>query len=208
MDGRTAAGMVRTSAIRGLFVAFAVLSAGCATDQQIHDAITAVNAEFKRQYEEVLKADGTRIVDVDRDRAFDAMVAALTSLGMRVETQDRTLGYLSFAAPAPKPLSPEEWKHAVDADLPTMRKIVRPIIGFLAEFMQFEPGAFDIVINVAIVPMGKRSSVSLTMRLREVEHARPSPFPRREYPPPTALRMGIAKVWSAFGRELYPARRP
>lgn len=207
MDGRSATGMGRVSAKRGLLIALATLLTGCVTDQQIHDAITAVNAEFKRQYEKVLEADGTHVVDVSRGRAFEAMIAALTSLGMRVESQDRQLGYLSFVAPAPRPLSPEEWQHAVDADLPMMREIVRPYIGILAEFMKFDPGAFEIVITVAILPKDDRASVSLTMRMREKENARPSPFPRREYPPPTALRIGIAKVWSAFGRELYPARQ-
>jgi hypothetical protein len=207
MDGSTAAGLVRASATRALFVALASLVSGCVTDQQKHDAITAVNTEFQRQYEQVLAAEGTHIVDVERARAFDAMAAALTSLGMRAETQDPGLGYLSFVAPAPKPLTPEEWQHAVGNDLPMMRDLVRPYVGFLAELMQFDPSAFDIVINVTIVAQGERSTVSLTMRMREVEQVRPSSFPRREYPPPTALRIGIAKVWSAFARELYPVQR-
>jgi len=197
----------RASARRALCATLAVLLSGCATDRQIHDAITAVNEEFQRQYEQVLAAEGTRIVDVDRTRAFDAMAAALTRLDMQVETQDPGLGYLNVYAPAPKPLSTQEWQRAVAADLPLMRKIVRPYVGFLAEFLEFEPDAFEIVINATIVPRGARSAVSLTMRMREVERAKPSKFPRREYPPPTALRIGIAKIWAAFDRELYAMPR-
>ena len=197
----------RASTMRGLVVTLAVLISGCATDRQIHDAITAVNVEFQRQYEQVLAVEGTRVVDAGRARAFDAMAMALTRLDMQVETQDPGLGYLNVYAPAPKPLSPEEWQRAVAADLPLMRRLVRPHVGLLAEFLEFEPDAFDIVINATIVPRGARSAVSLTMRMREVEKAKPSKFPRREYPPPTALRIGIAKIWAAFERELYAMPR-
>ena len=197
----------RASTMRGLVVTLAVLISGCATDRQIHDAITAVNVEFQRQYEQVLAVEGTRVVDAGRARAFDAMAMALTRLDMQVETQDPGLGYLNVYAPAPKPLSSEEWQRAVAADLPLMRRLVRPHVGLLAEFLEFEPDAFDIVINATIVPRGARSAVSLTMRMREVEKAKPSKFPRREYPPPTALRIGIAKIWAAFERELYAMPR-
>jgi len=197
----------RVSTTRALLVVLAVLISGCATDRQIHDAITAVNVEFQRQYEQVLAVEGTRVVDVDRARAFDAMAAALTRLDMQVETQDPGLGYLNVYAPAPKPLSTEEWQRAVAADLPLMRRLVRPHVGLLAEFLEFEPDAFEIVINATIVPRGASSAVSLTMRMREVKQAKPSKFPRREYPPPTALRMGIAKIWAAFERELHAMPR-
>jgi hypothetical protein len=208
MDGRAATvACARASARSGLLVSLAMLITGCASDQQLHDAITAVNKEFQRQYERVLATEGTRVVNFGRARAFDAMAGALTHLDMQVETMDPRLGYLNVYAPAPKPLTSEEWQRAVTTDLPMMREVVRPYVGFLAEFLQFEPDAFDIVINVTIVEQGARSAVSLTMRMREVRRARRSTFPRREYPPPTALRMGIAKIWSAFERELYSEPR-
>lgn len=205
--GREAMAGLRASARRSLVVALAAVASGCATDKQIHDAITAVNAEFQQQYERTLAAEGSRVVDVGRARAFQAMAAALARLEMQVESQDLGLGYLNVYAPAPKPLSAEEWQRAIAADLPLMREIVRPHIGFLAEFMAFEPDAFEIVINVTIVERGARSAVSLTMRMREVKQARPSKVPRREYPPPTALRTGLAKIWAAFEHELYPLTR-
>ena len=33
-------------------------------------------------------------------------------------------------------------------------------------------------------------------------------LPRREYPPPTGLRIGLDKIWSALDRELARARKP
>jgi hypothetical protein len=44
------------------------------------------------------------------------------------------------------------------------------------------------------------------MRMREVA-APKSGLPRREYPPPTALRAGLDKIWAALEREL-KARAP
>lgn len=192
----------RAAGARASIAAFALLLAGCATDRQLHDAISAVNTEFQRRYERILATDGTREVGVGRVEAFDAIRAALVGLETRIESEDRELGYLNVYAPAPMPLSAAEWQRAVAADLPLMREIVRPYVGILAEFIAFEPDAFEIVINVTIVPHEPRSAVALTMRMREVKQSRPASFPRREYAPPTAVRMGLAKIWSALEREL------
>jgi hypothetical protein len=43
------------------------------------------------------------------------------------------------------------------------------------------------------------------MRMRETAPP-PSGMPRREYPPPSAVRMGLDKIWREVDREL-PARR-
>lgn len=189
---------------------FAVMLAGCVTQQQKRQAIEAVNEEFQKRYEQILKKDGTRLFDIERGKALSAMATTLLRLDMQVETLDAGLGYLKFYAPAPKPLTGEEWRRAVDADLPLMREIVRPYVGLAAEFIQFQPDAFETVIAVTIVERSVgTSAVSLTMRLREVKPAGPADFPRREYPPPTALSMGLAKIWSAFEAELYStSRRP
>ena len=49
------------------------------------------------------------------------------------------------------------------------------------------------------VPAG--TEVSLTMRMREVAPP-PSGMPRREYPPPSAVRMGLDKIWRELEAEL------
>jgi len=200
---------MRATATGALVVALAMLLAGCVTTQQKRDAVNAVNKEFQRRYEQILAIEGTRVFDIERGKALNAMATTLIRLDMQVETLDAGLGYLKFYAPAPKPLSAEEWRRAVQEDLPLMREIVRPYVGLAAEFLQFEPDAFETVISVTMVQRGTGTAVSLTMRLREVKPAGPADFPRREYPPPTALRLGIVKIWSAFERELYsPSRRP
>ena len=179
---------------------------GCASQDNVRDAITAINKEFQKEYEGILAEKGTRVVSASPGETFDAATAALVSLGMVVQQQSRGIGYLSAEAPAPTPLGREEWNRAAAADLPKARDILRKHVGLLADFFQFEPQGLDIVINVTIVEEGAGSAVALTMRMREVAPPR-SGLPRREYPPPSAVRIGLDTVFAALNRELDRRRR-
>ncbi len=176
--------------------------AGCVTLEQKANAIRAVNADFRKAYEQIIKESGTTVFNATEAQAFAAMKSCLKKLGMVIETQDSSVGYLRVAAPAPKPLTREEWKRAGEADLPRMRKIVKEQVGVMGGFIKFEPEGLDIVINITTIPKSPgRVELSVSMRMREVTPPK-SGFPRREYPPPTAVRIGIAKVWSQFDTEL------
>jgi hypothetical protein len=137
--------------------------------------------------------------------AFEATRRGLAGLGMSVETQDPTLGYASVFAPAPLPLDIAEWRLAAEKDLPRMREIVRPYVGWLSEFIRFEPEGLEIVITATVLNAPAGSEVSLTMRMREVAPPQ-SGMPRREYAPPTGVALGLDKIWAAIERELKSAR--
>jgi hypothetical protein len=195
-----------------LYAVLALLS-GCVSDQQKHDAIVAVNLEFRAQYEAILAEKGTRGYALKRDDAFSAMSNALVDLGMRQESMDPSLGFMSFYAKAPTPLSDEDWRTTAEADLPKLRELVQPYIGRIpSEFIKFEPEGLQIVVNATILesPVGA-TLISLTMRMREVEPPR-SGMPRRDYPPPTGMRIGLDKIWTQFeletGRRRALPRRP
>jgi hypothetical protein len=189
-----------------LWLAMTMFCIGCASQENIRDAINAINREFQKEYEGILREKGTRTVNANPGEAFDAATAALVSLGMVVQQQSRGVGYLSAEAPAPIPLTRSEWDRAAVADLPKAREVLRRHIGLLAEAFQFEPEGLDVVINATIVESGTGSTVSLTMRMREVAPPR-SGLPRREYPPPTAVRMGLDKIFLALTRELEARQR-
>jgi len=184
---------------------FIIVLAGCThlvPDADKIRAIRAVNADFRQAYEQIIKESGTAVFNATEAQAFAAMKACLKTLGMAIETQDSSVGYLRVAAPAPKPLTRQEWQRAVKTDLPRMRKIVKREIGLMGAFITFEPEGLDIVINVTAVPMPPDSvELSVSTRMREVAPPK-SGFPRREYPPPTAMRMAVAKIWSQFDTEL------
>jgi hypothetical protein len=189
-----------------LALAMAIACAGCASQEDIRDAINAINREFQNEYEKILDEKGTRLFSANPSETFDATNAALVSLGMVVRQQSRGIGYLNAAAPAPAPLSRSEWDRAAAADLPRAREILSKHVGLLAEFFHFEPEGLDVVINATVIPEGTGSAVSLTMRMREVAPPK-SGLPRREYPPPTGVRIGLDKIFETVQRELDARRR-
>jgi hypothetical protein len=179
--------------------------AGCATDTQKRSAITEVNEVFRAEYERVLGEKGTRTYPVRQQEAFTALRNALNRLGMRVADSSPEIGYLNVYAPAPTPLDANEWRSAAEADLPKMREIAVKHVGLVGHLLRFEPEGLDIVINATALRAGSGSEISLTMRMRET--APPvSGMPRREYPPPTAVRTGLDKIWREIERELRSGR--
>lgn len=188
--------------LRAMFASSLVfLLSGCATQEQIGNAIGAVNQAFRAEYEGILAQKGTRVVSVGRTEAFDTIRLALTRVGMQVESQDPGLGYLAVIGPAPRPLDLAEWRQATEEDLPRLREITRDYVGVLSEFIRFEPEGLLVLINATVLEVQAGTEVSLTVRMREVAPPR-SGIPRREYVPPTAVRMGLDKIWAIFEQEL------
>jgi hypothetical protein len=185
----------------------ALLAAGCATDDQIRGALIDVNNDFRQQYEAILAENGTRLYKVKRQEAFNATRIALARVAMRMGGQSEELGYLNVYAPAPAPLSPAEWERAAERDLPRLRELAKKHVGVLAYFIKFEPQGLEIVINATTIEVPAGTEVSLTVRMREVAPP-PSGMPRREYAPPSAVRMGLDKIWRELEGELKVAGIP
>lgn len=185
----------------GACLVFAALAQGCVTDEGIRCALTDVNREFKDQYERILAEKGTRVFAVRPAEAFAGTRFALFRLGMRLESQNLELGLMSLAAPAPTPLNLQEWKVAADADLPMMQRLAARCVGLPAYLITFEPEGLEIIINATVLPAFGGSEIALTMRMRQVKPP-PSGMPRREYAPPTGVRMGLDKIWGQIEREL------
>jgi hypothetical protein len=187
----------------GLAGALALLAAlaGCASDQQKINAINAVNQGFRVEYERLLTEQGTRHYAVSQTDAFVAMRVTLAQLGMRTEHQDQSLGYLAVVASAPAPLTDVEWQVASQVDLPLLRSLIEPHVGMAANFVHFEPQGLEVLINATFLDSDGGSDVSLTVRLREVAPPR-SGWPRREYVSPRVLQLGLAKIFTAYEREL------
>jgi hypothetical protein len=192
---------MRASARGRILALVALLATGCATDDQIRGALIDVNNEFRQQYERILAENGTRVYKVKRQEAFNATRIALARLAMRIGGQSEELGYLNVFAPAPVPLSPDEWRQAADRDLPKLRELAKKHVGLMAYFVKFEPEGLEIVINSTTIEVPAGTEVSLTMRMREIAPP-PSGMPRREYPPPSAVRMGLDKIWRELEAEL------
>ncbi len=179
-----------------------VFAAGCAlSPQQKRDAINSLNTAFRVEYERILAAEGTRTFKTDRKTAVAAAQAAMARLKMRLDDEVPALGFMSFSSPAPLPLTPDEWERVNEADLPKARAVLRPHVGWMADHFRFEPKGLDIVVNVSITETRGSSTASITMRMREVTPV-DLDLPRRDYPPPTGVSIGLDKIWREFDREL------
>ena len=205
MKWATGSSRVRRQRAATCFLAV-LLAAGCVSTEDARDAINDINAEFRAEYEGILARSGTRTFKVGRDEAYTVMRATMLGLGMRTESESPTLGYLSVYGPAPSPLTLQEWRVAEAADLPKARAIVVRHVGPIGNLFTFEPQGLDIVMNVTVIGTRTGSDISLTMRMRETAPPK-SGLPRREYAPPTAVRMGLGKIWTRFEGELR-SRRP
>jgi len=184
-----------------LYALAAALAQGCASKDEIRCAITDINKEFQEQYERILQEKGTRAFNVRPADAFTGTRSALFRLGMRLEAQDPDLGLLSVAAPAPTPLNQEEWKLVAQADLPMMQRLAANCVGLAGWLLKFEPEGLEIVITATVMPAAGGSEISLTARMHQVKPP-PSGMPRREYAPPTGVRMALDKIWTQIEREL------
>jgi len=177
------------------------------TPEQIAEAFEALNKAFEKAYEGILAERGTRSFRVRPAVAYDALQAALTRLGMIVESRDPFTGTLTVAAPAPKPLTLAEWQEVVQADLPLMASILCPRLGAYCKQLKFAPDDYVIVINATVLSAADSgSTVSLTTRMREIV-PRPG-VPRRDYPPPSGVRKALDKIWAGFERQLAAEHRP
>ena len=174
--------------------AAAFLVSGCVTMDDRARAVEAINKVFRTEYEAILVKDGTRVFPVSRAEAYHAVRISMARLGMTIEAQDPALGYVNVSGPAPRPLSDEEWKQAADADRPLARNIIGPHVGLLKWLFDFEPGGLQSVINATVVEVPVGTAISFTARTREIAPPQTG-FPRREYLPPTAVRMALAKMW-------------
>ena len=188
--------------------ALALYLAGCASEPQIGAAIGDVNKSFRADYEAVLAKKGTRRYPVSRAEAYDAVRVTMARLGMMVEAQDPVLGFVNVYAPAPRPLDLDEWRQAAELDLPRMREIIRPHIGLLSHFVRFEPEGLQVVISGTVVEVPSATEISFTVRMRELAPPK-SGIPRREYVPPSAVSMGLDKIWAGLEQEFKATvRRP
>lgn len=200
--------VLRSGWLAGWCVVVVLFVAGCITTDDKRAAVEAINKAFKADYEAILAKDGTRVFNVTRAEAYDAVRVSMARLGMTVEAQDPVLGYVNVYAPAPRPLSQEEWARAAEADLPRTRQIIGPHVGIFRHFFNFEPKGLESVISGTVVEAPAGTEISFTARMREIASPE-SGFPRREYLPPTAVRMALEKMWAEIDREFRATyRRP
>jgi hypothetical protein len=179
----------------------ALLITACVTlDASYNRAILKLESAWLQENLRILESDGHRLFKASKQQAFEAAQLTVRRLGMAVEEQNYDTGFLLATAPAPTPLTMEEWAEVQKQDTAGFQKIIAQDIGSLSYFATLDPSGKDVVGNVFITEKEAKVEVSIGLRLRSTRAT--SDRLRRLQAPPTAVRMGLRKFWNAFEIEL------
>ncbi len=180
--------------------ALGLVLAGCVSDSEYNSAIMRLDSEWKAANDLTLRTMGRRIVALSRPQALLAARGATQKLGMLVEKENVETGFLLVTAAAPTPLTAAEWAEVQAADTSKMRSVIADEVGLASWFATLDPSAKDVLANVLVKEKREGVEVSIGLRLRNKRVVKGRI--RRSQPPPTALRIGLRKFWSAFDEEL------
>ena len=184
-----------------LFVAvLGLVLAGCVSNDEYNSAITRLDSEWKATNDKTLRTMGRRTVALSRGQALLAARAAGRKLGMLTEQENLETGFLLATASAPTPLSASEWQEVQAADTARMKEVIAEDVGLVSWFATLDPTAKEVLTNVLITEKHNGVEVSVGIRLRTKTMV--TGRIRRSQPPPTALRIGLQKFWSAFDDEM------
>jgi len=183
-----------------LVISIAVFTNACVSQHSVKKAAQKVASEWKAENAQILKAAGQRNFKATKRQGFEAAQAAAGRLGMIIENQTYETGFIFMAAPAPTPLTAPEWEQVQAAETRAMRDLVSQDLGFYQWLVTLDPSGKEVLANVIIKETAEGIDVALGLRLRVKDSS--TDKLKRMQPPPTALRMGLAKFWATYEFEL------
>jgi len=172
----------------------------CVSDKSYNSAILKLEGTWKEVNDSTLENDGHRFYKATKQQGFMAGQLAASRLGMVVEEQSYETGFMLVTAPAPTPLTMSEWALVQKADTKEMRSLITEDIGVMGRWATLDPSSKEVLANMFVIEKGEGIEVSVGLRLRA--KTRTSVKKRRLQPPPTAVRLGLSKFWTAFEQEL------
>ncbi len=188
-------------ALRIMIVVSLVLAVtACVSDKSYNRAILKLEGTWKEVNDRTLESDGHRFYNATKQQGFMAAQLTASRLGMVVEEQSYQTGFLFVTAPAPVPLTMSEWALVQKSDTKEMRTVIAEDLGFVSWWVTLDPSSKDVLANVFVTEKGEGIEVSVGLRLRS--KGTTSGKKRRLQPPPTAVRLGLSKFWTAFEKEL------
>ena len=186
---------------RIMIVLFLVLAVtACISDKSYNRALLKLEGEWKEKNDRTLEGDGHRFYKATKQQGFMAAQLTASRLGMVVEEQSYETGFMLVSATAPVPLTMSEWELVQESDTKEMRSILSDQLGLMGRWATLDPSNKDVLANVFVTEKGEEIEVSVGLRLRA--KTRTSGKKIRLQPPPTAVRIGVSKFWTAFEKEL------
>jgi len=172
----------------------------CVTDNSYNRALLKLEGTWKEKNDRILESDGRRFYKATKQQGFMAAQLTASRLGMVVEEQSYETGFMLVTATAPVPLTMSEWALVQESDTKEMRSILSGQLGLMGKWATLDPSNKDVLANVFVTEKGEEIEVSVGLRLRA--KTRTSSKKIRLQPPPTAVRLGVSKFWTAFEKEL------
>ena len=191
--------MLNLTRIAGL-VSLLLIATACVSQHSIKKAALKVESEWKSENDQILNKEGRRSFGATKRQGFEAVQLAASRLGMVIENQTYETGFIFMSAPAPVPLTMAEWEQVQAAETREMRDLVSQDLGLYQWWVTLDPSGKEVLANVFITEKSEGIDVSLGLRLRVKDST--SDRLKRMQPPPTAMRMGLAKFWAAYEMEL------
>jgi hypothetical protein len=183
-----------------IFISLMLVVTACVSDKSYNRAILKLEGNWKEVNDRTLENDGHRFYEATKQQGFLAGQLTANRLGMVVEQQSFETGFMLVTAPAPTPLTMSEWALVQKADTKEMRTILQDELGVMGRWATLDPSGKEVLANIFVVEKGEGIEVSVGLRLRA--KTRTSAKKKRLQPPPTAVRIGLSKFWTAYEREL------
>ncbi len=176
------------------------LTSGCAIDYpNIQLAIDKVDTTWGVANTNLKKTAGVRIYQLEKKRAFQAMLITLNELGFMVQNLSYETGFIVAKAPIPTPLSKLEWAAVKRVEEPRMRSIAASVIGpMYAHSFKLNDANFDILLNVVMLERAHDLRISFGFQM--VYTGPPQYIAYRQQPPPEAVKYAMKKAWDHFER--------
>jgi hypothetical protein len=182
---------VHLALARAVCVLFSIFLGGCV--ETINAGLRDLDAKWERENARILQQSGTRYYKVSRDNAHRALLIALSNLGMIIEQQDSKMGFINAKANAPSPLSISEWTEVRRLEEPRAQAE-----SGMGKLIIITPDNREIIINSFVLE--RSSDVQVTIRFRVSIKNPVHGLYHGSQPPPSAVRIGIRKVFDEFER--------
>lgn len=175
--------------------------ASCVSLEEVNRAFFAVDAEWQRDYDDVVEEYGTRYYPVPKDVAIELLIDSLQDMGMIIQSRGLTDGIVLVESLAPDPLSKDEWQAVAEIEEPRMKRIVSEEIGSAsAAFFVLDPTRYRIILGAKVSGNKNTSLITIQGRLIHVGGIQGMYTPK--HIPPLAAQLGAVKIWDHFRKKL------
>lgn len=195
--------LIQAAILRPLAVlTLALFLTGCATQAQINQLVHVVDAQWSKDYRQLMDKFGYREYRVPIFDAIASMQDALENIGMVVDGTDLSAGVVRASSVTPSPLTRAEWEEMAAETEMQVREIIskQKVIGV---WFWMDTGYEKLVLAASFATVQGAVGVTFNSKLIELPRGEFSEVAGHiETLPPIFARLLLVKLWKAFDQEL------